>query len=354
MTHRAIAVLCLVVALGCSKGAGTPTSPPPTNAPVLQITRQEITLASNIVSFSWMGAGTTFRVSVGTASQLSNVHTADVTGTTYTWTAPRDANAYYVRVAALTGGQPGPASTEVLVYTVDMRHVIDALYFGSGPMSQSPTAVPGNIAAGIWPDGSVLRVRLANDLGQSTRTFADVFLNDYATATGGAIRATSELAPESFLGVTLSQVDPFNILTRVQPNFCSSGAIACANLGPAPLGSNRSIVTMVALTPGALRAMAHELGHAYGMWHVNVTAAVRAELNFLMNPTLVSDSLTDAEKTAIATARQGGLRAGATRNQALAAGLVAPFSAVEFARAAAIHNSGRHDDQCEIVTGVGR
>lgn len=352
MSMRAwFAVAVVLVAAGCGGGGGgTPTAPSTgTSGPgSLQITQQQVSLTANIVTFSWSGSGPV-RVLIGTSPLSQNVHTADVTGTTYTWTGPREANAYYVRVAAVTNGQVGSASNEVLVYTIDMRHVIDAMYFRSGPMSDAPSAIPGNPVAGVWADGTRLQVPIAQELGQATRAFADRFLDDYAAITGGAITATSVLSADDFRTITLGQVPEFSIPTRVSQTFCSAGALACAYYGPAPLGQNRSIVTMVSASAGALRAMAHELGHAYGMGHVRVTASVRAELNFMMNPTLVSDFMTETEKAAIAAARAGGLRAGWNRNQALAAGLVAPISAGEAIRVASLLNNGSTtDDKCRI------
>jgi hypothetical protein len=301
------------------------------------------------VTLTWSGTASSYRVGIGTSSQATNILTTDVSATTYQWTAPRDANAYYVRVSALSGGQASSPSNEVLVYTIDLRHVIDAMYFRSGPMSDAPSAVPGNPIAGVWADGTRLTVPIAQELGQATKTFADRFLDDYAAISGGAITASSGLVAEDFRSLSLAQVPEFNIPTRVLSTFCSAGALACAYYGPSPLGGNRSIVTMVSSSAGALRAMAHELGHAYGMGHVRVTASVRAELNFMMNPTLVSDFMTETEKAAITAARAGGLRAGWSRNQALAAGLVAPVSVAEFTRVATLLNSGsRAGDQCAI------
>jgi hypothetical protein len=118
-------------------------------------------------------------------------------------------------------------------------------------------------------------------------------------------------------------------------NVCGQvGVIACANLGPAPLGANRSFVNMNA--PSGAVSIAHEVGHAFGMWHMAVTASARAEFRFLMNPALVASQLSAVEKATITAARAGGLRTGMTRNQALAAGLVLPFTGTTSALAAAM------------------
>ena len=99
----------------------------------------------------------------------------------------------------------------------------------------------------------------------------------------------------------------FTIGVRVFISYCGGpNILACANYGPDPLGLNRSLVNLN--SPGGPTAVSHELGHSYGMGHVHVTAAVRPELNFLMNPALVSQQMTEPERTAIATAWEMGLR----------------------------------------------
>jgi hypothetical protein len=347
---------CLALSACGGGGGSTPTAPStPTGPTGLTIVRQEVTLTSNIVQLSWSGSSPTYRVVAGTGPMLQDALQADVTGTSYTWTAPRDANAYYVRVHALTSGQLSDPSNVVLAYTIDLRHVIDAMYFRAGPMADTPSNALGNPFAAVWADGTRLRVPISEEAGTATRTFAERFLNDYAAIGNGAITATTEMTSETFRDLTLTQVDAFTIPTRVLQTFCTSGALACAYYGPAPVGLNKSLVTMVSSSQGALRAMAHELGHAYGMGHVRVSGAVRAELNFMMNPFLVSDEMTETEKAAIAAARNGGIRPGWTRSDALAAGLVAPFTGASLQAATAMVNpGGRAGDRCQVLNGPER
>jgi hypothetical protein len=344
---------CLMLSACGGGGGNTPTAPStPTGPTGLTIVRQQVTLTSNIVQLSWSGSSSSYRVVAGTGPSLQDGVQADVTGTSYTWTAPREANAYYVRVYATGGGQTSDPSNVVLAYTIDLRHVIDAMYFRAGPMADTPSNALANPSAAVWADGTRLRVPIAQEAGDATRVFAERFLNDYAAIGNGAITATAEMTSETFRELTLTQVADFTIPTRVLQTFCPSGALACAYYGPAPVGLNKSIVTMVSSSQGALRAMAHELGHAYGMGHVRVSGAVRAELNFMMNPSLVSDEMTETEKAAVAAAREGGIRPGWTRSQALAAGLVAPFTGASLHAATALVNpEGRTGDRCQVFDG---
>lgn len=356
---QTFALLCCAALAACGGGGGGATAPPSTStltAPTgLTIARQEVTLTQNLVQVSWSGTSSTYRVLIGTAPLVDDVLQVDVTGTSYSWTAPREANAFYIRVVATSGTQTSGFSNTVVAYTIDMRHVIDAMYFRSGPMADTPTNALGNPFAAVWADGTQIRVLISTETGDGTRAFADRFLSEYAAIGNGAISATTEMTSDTFRTLSLAQVDPFTIPTRVLGDFCSLGALACAYYGPSPVGPNKSLVTMVAATDNARRAMAHELGHAYGMGHVRVSAAVRAELNFMMNPSLVSDGMTETEKAAIAIARNGGIRPGWRRSDALAAGLVAPFTGASLQAATALLNpGGRAGDRCQIQNGPER
>ena len=145
----------------------------------------------------------------------------------------------------------------------------------------------------------------------------------------------------------LANVPPFTIFIRVLSGYCGVNVIACAFLGPAPVGVNRSLVTMNGAAGSV--SIAHEVGHAYGLGHVHVNSSVRQELNFMMNPTLISAQMTEPEKNAIAAARSGGIRAGWRRSQALAAGLVLPYTGSTFGAGGATASAGtRANNLCRI------
>ena len=154
---QALVVLCVAALSACGGGGGgatTPTSPSTLSTPTgLTITRQEVTLTQNVVQLSWSGTSSTYRVLVGSAPLVDDVLQVDVSGTSHTWTAPREANAFYIRVVATNGSQTSSVSNTVVAYTIDMRHVIDAMYFRSGPMADTPDNALGNPFAAVWADG---------------------------------------------------------------------------------------------------------------------------------------------------------------------------------------------------------
>lgn len=286
-------------------------------------------MTANTVSFSWASTGaTTYKMLIGSAAGLSDVLTADVTGTTYTWTGPRTATIYYARVAAVSSGQLGTVSTELPLFTIDMRYVIDALYFGAGPMSDNAgLQPPGNLPVGIWADGSTINLVVTDESGALSLDAARSFVADYLAAMSNHISINVTTTATKYTGASLASIPFDTVIIRVDGSICpGTGVIACAYYGPLPYGAGRSFVNLngapTSTTPGGSVAIAHEIGHAFGLHHLRVNSSVRAELNFLMNPTLLASRLSDVEKAALAAARAGGLRNSWTRDQAVDRGLV--------------------------------
>lgn len=359
-TGRVLAGLYCMVLVGCSSGGpSTPTSPSTPSVPFgLRVVSHRVTMNSNVFELTWTGSSPTYRLVIGSSSGLQDILTAEVTGSAYTWTAPREERWYFARVFSTGGGQLSGPSAEEPFFTVDMRNMIDAMYFRAGPASDSPASALGNPVAGVWADGTRLQVRVSTATGDLVVTNAGLFVNDYAATVSNAITATVEETQEDFRTVSLSQVPLFTIPVRVLNTGCGTGALACAFYGPTPLGSNRSIVNLVSNNLNAQNTIGHELGHAYGIGHVRPLSATTVAMNFMMNAIYnTTGRFTETEKAAIALAREAGLRAGWTRNQALAAGLVAPYTPTSLAAASARYSSDGSASaafRCQIKDGSGQ
>ena len=327
---RALVAAAVIFAAACG-GSSSPAAPTTNvlSAPSsFSITLQQVFMTSNSVAFSWASTGaTTYKMMIGTTSGGSDALNVDVTGTTYTWTAPRTSVIYYARVVPTSGGQTGTASTELPLFTIDMRYVIDALYFGAGPMSDGIGQPPSNLPVAIWADGSTINVIVSDESGAVSLDAARNFVTDYLAAMSNHITINVTTTPTKWTGVALSAVPLDTVVVRVDNSICPQvGVIACAFYGPLPYGAGRSTVNLnaapTATTPGGSVAIAHEIGHSFGLHHLKVNSSTRAELNFLMNPVLVVSRLSDVEKNAMQAARAGGMRNAWTRAQAVAAGLV--------------------------------
>jgi len=330
MIRRLLVYMACVSAVACgSKSPAAPSSSGTLAAPTnFVIASQQVTMTSNIVGLSWSGTASAYKVFAGSTAGASDLLSLEVTGTSYTWTAPRTAGIFYVRVVATSGGQTSSSATELPVFTIDMRNMIDALFFGYGPMSDANGAAPASSVA-VWPDGGTISVLVTEQAGAASLTAAQTFVSDYLAATSNFISAPITTTPQTYFGLSLGAIPENTVVVRVDNTVCPQvGVIACAYYGPRPFGPGRSTVNLNAAptgsTPDSWRAIAHEIGHAFGLHHLAQTSGARVEFRFLMNPTLVADQLTLAEKTAIAAARAGGIRPGWTRSQALAAGLVLP------------------------------
>jgi hypothetical protein len=355
-------VLLFVTALlaGCG-GSGSPLTPVagpgPLNAPsAFAVTLQKVNATNNEVSMSWTGTESSYQLTIGTTSGGSNSLNTTVTGTSFTWTSPRTGGSYFARVASKRGESTSSPSSEITIFVLDIRNVIDAMIFHSGPMADSPNNALTNPPAAVWADGTRLRVIVSAEAGETVRAMAQTFADQYAALVGGAVTATTEMSTDTFASLTTpTNLAEFTIAVRIKNGFCTEGALGCAFYGPAPVGANRSFVTLAQTGGLFLSATGHEMGHTYGMGHIATPQSGRPEFRFMMHNSASSEQMTDVEKLAVTLARAAGLRSGWTRNQALAADLVNPFtgsSNVSYVRGAAASTERRTSSGWILVDAI--
>ena len=351
---RSALVLCAAVFAAACGSTSAPTSPgsggsPQLEAPVgFRERTHKINADGNEVLLTWVGESATYRIVIDTASTV-NVLTEDVTGNAYTWKSPRAGGTYYARVAARNGDSVGPFSNVLSLYVVDIRDMIDAMYFRAGPMADEPSNATANPVAAVWADGTRLTVQVSSDATDIAAANARAFVEDYAGVVSGAVTADVVMTDNRMQDVGSVEypaaLSELTIGIRVQSGVCAAAALACANYGPAPVGPNKSIVTLNQAGSFNLAAVAHELGHAYGIGHVKALVSGPAEFSFMMHPSGSAVQLSDAEKLAIVTARAGGMHAGMRRSEAQGQGLVNPYtgtSNVSAVRGASSERRDRH------------
>lgn len=332
MAYAGRPLVVLVLALSvASCGSSAPSAPsPPVGALAapfgLHVVSQRVTMLANEIVLGWAGTAPGYRMLIGSGVNGTDIKSVDVATLSYTFVAPRTANIYYARVVATNGDQFSAPTIDLPVSTLDLRDIIDALFFNAGPMSEGRSSFrPESVPAGVWRDGAHLRVLVSREAGESTRGLAQAAIDDYAAIVDGAITGTTELVDDDMRRpMRLDELAPFTIAVRVWPPVCPSNASGCANYGPAPLGPNAAFVNL--RSPDVTgRTVGHELGHAYGLHHLFRANTHGSELRFLMSSPALTGTLSDPEKAAIAAARAGGIRSGTTRGEAIAAGLVLPY-----------------------------
>jgi hypothetical protein len=192
-------------------------------------------------------------------------------------------------------------------------------------MSEFRAIQLGSKAAAVWANGTRLSAPVSAEAGDQIRTLVQAAIDDYGAIVNGSVTGTAVLVDDNMHALTSpDQLPPFTVATRLFPAGCPSTAGGCANLGPQPVGPNASIVTLTDTV--VMYTVAHEFGHAYGLHHIRRAASNRPEFIFLMSTPSGTDKFSDPERAAIAAAWAGGIRGGTTRDEALAAGLVLPYS----------------------------
>jgi hypothetical protein len=317
----------LLAAVGLSLplvACGTsPTSPATAGVPLLDLTGHRVSLLRNEVDFGWPGAGATaYRLTIGSTPNGHDVLATDVAGRGYTFVALRTARTYFARLASTDGNGDSASGPELKFDTVDVRNIFDALVYRAGPMSIGQAQQLGSTPASLWPDGTHLRALVSREAGERVRALVQAAMDTYAELVGGSVTGGAELVEDDMHLVTLDQVPPFTVVVRVIPGFCGATAIGCAFPGPAPIGVNASIVTLRSADVQD-STVVHEMGHVYGLAHIS---GQKGPLRLMMSPCCGPAELSSGERDAIAFAYQAGLRAGSTRDAALVAGVVLPWS----------------------------
>ena len=237
-THGAVSVVAWLLAVqitvtGC--GASSPTSPGPVAAPVLTVASQAVEVGGSEFQLAWSGSGTTYEVSIGTSPGSSDVLTTDVAGVSTRWRAPRGGT-YYARVKTKDGA--GSASPEITLVSVDLRDVIDALWFDSGTLSDSPTrpSFPSAPFA-AWSDGLVVRIVMSTETADTTRLGAQRFLDQYGSATDNAVTGTQVVTEDAMHELAFNQVPLNTVAVRVLRGWCASFFLPVNTLGCAQGGA---------------------------------------------------------------------------------------------------------------------
>jgi hypothetical protein len=226
-----------------------------------------------------------------------------------------------------TGAPTTPTAPATVDPNVDMRLFIEALFLGQGPWA----AAGGGCSAGQgiwagWPRGSLVTIRVSNDLAANERDAVMGPVNQLDFATGGALRANVQYVEESNPTPARGEITVAKVA-----DGCGPTAAGCA----IPTFDARGVISAARIlrvgppNPG-LGPYAHELGHAlYGFCHINSDIAISRNPPGVHPSTVMGAGnnggrLTDEDVAAVRAVFGAGLSPGDSRAQFAAAGLINP------------------------------
>ena len=327
----------------CSSSKGSPTEPGSGSTGGLSIPSgfviTEVSVKDRTTTFTWnaVPGATGYVLEIGrtTTGTEFAVITLEGSGTTHRAT-DLPVGISFARLRAKNASTTSAAGQELRFIVPDIRDVIEALFFETGPNRY--TDLNGNSSGGnsiflAWAPGSSIRVRLAG-LSDQEHDHVSRSLQQVEEATNGLVRGsivdrlTTVFAPNNMLASGELRV----IVHSDMQTYCGNATVA--GCGGWSLGVQGSLLaSSVSARPGATADLyMHELGHAVlGLQHIQL--GPWRNLNEtswpgLPRPTMFPTSsngpavLTPTELDAIKMVYASGLRGNARRSHFHAAGLI--------------------------------
>ncbi|MEN8374779.1 MAG: hypothetical protein ABFS34_04965 [Gemmatimonadota bacterium] len=188
-SRRLSTLLLLAVSVAACDGAiepeGVPAAPRGVSAEILP------SLAGNRVTIAWeaVPGATSYRVDVGSAPGLSDLGSL---GDVAEPTAEMDlvVGEAFIQVGADNEFGSGPASAPVVVHSLDLRDVVQALYLGSGPLCEMADGACVTFSGGRFkgfPLGTHVTVRISTTLGDEAIAAVVESLEQVEDATLGQV-----------------------------------------------------------------------------------------------------------------------------------------------------------------------
>lgn len=290
-------------------------------------------LRGSTIDLAWSGGerAHSFLIEVGSSPGGADVAVFESRSPqpSFRWTAA-PVGTFYLRVRARSELGTAAPSEEVRVDSVDPRHVIEALFLGSGPLAARREAPCDRRDRPSWRLDTPVVVRVSRDVPEPLIRGLEALRKQVPGATRGALWLTltreNELDPRPRPGeFTVALTDDLS-----GEDGCPPRAAGCAieTVSGAVIESVRLLVRREhGLDVGLL---ARELAHTvFGLHHVEAPAGLRPHPLLDTRPPSTPD-FEDAEPWEATTVRAikavyaAGLSAGASRHRFLAAGLIEP------------------------------
>lgn len=279
--HRACKLFVCLALLGisgaCGGSKGSPTEPGPSGSAALTapggLGVSEVSVKDRAVTFTWnaVPGATSYVLEIGTSAGATNFAVITLEGgATVHRATDMPVGFSYARVRSKNAATTSPSGPDLRLVVPDLRDVIEALFFGTGPNGyaspgQNPPPSSSTQVFTSWAPGSNIPTRVGGLNDQEYR-HVEQALQQIEEATLGSVRATIvERSSEPFAPNAFGARGELRIVvTTDMQTYCGDPSYAGCGVGgfshPAGGFINNSTV---AIRPGQEgHAFIHEMGHA--------------------------------------------------------------------------------------------
>ena len=273
-------VLLLVLAAGCSKKsdssptAPTPTTPTPTvTAPTVSPAPTSTGVTINgtdyVLGLRWdqVAGASSYVVEIALGGQTT---TEEVSETTYSLTAT---GRPCVRVRARNSAGTSAAGGCTVFTVLDMRNVIEALFFNDGPYGETEAGANTRLTVMRgWPTGATVPVIVGSNVPSVQHASMSRVAEQFTRAVGVQafpVVPSTRIEPPGFEPGRIRAINPpAEQRAALCPDVGQRVIEGCARTSVSATGTMTS--AMVVLWANTPYLASHELAHTFGLFHVRV------------------------------------------------------------------------------------